>query len=55
MIVGNMLELSDAIRDYHDGTLFPSMVRPKSMLVHSLNVLEFVSVYLWALGVHDLS
>lgn len=27
IVVGSMLELSEAIRDYHDGTLFPSMVR----------------------------
>lgn len=35
MIVGGMLELSEAIRDYHDGTLFPSMVTPKFMLISS--------------------
>lgn len=42
MILGDMLELSDAIRDYHDGTLFPSMVRPKFMLVNCSNVLFYV-------------
>lgn len=26
IIVGGMLELSEAIRDYHDATLFPNVV-----------------------------